>query len=99
MANENENIQPAGENHEEKHKSWLGSLIDKVQDLDTDFPLSGGEEDPRPPRHHAESKPAENADGNEKPEHHESFLHHLAEEIKHKINNIDTDFPLSGGEE
>ncbi len=101
MANENDDIKQ-GEEHTEapKHKSWLGNLIDKVQDLDTDFPLSGGEEDPRPVHHHHPvEKHDDAATGEPKPaEHHESFIKHIIEEVKHKIDHLDTDFPLSGGE-
>ena len=108
MANENEDIKKGADEHNEapKHTSWLGNMIDKIQDLDTDFPLSGGDEDPRPARHHEphhdEKKPENTAEGSEnkkKPEHHQSFIGHIVEEIKHKIDHLDTDFPLSGGEE
>lgn len=101
MANENEDIKKGDERTEApKHNSWLGNLIDKVQDLDTDFPLSGGEEDPRPAHHHTAEKKEDDATGEPKPaEHHESFIHHVIEEVKHKINHLDTDFPLSGGQE
>jgi len=106
MANENEDIKKEGAENSEapKHHSWLENLIDKVQDMDTDFPLSGGEEDPRPAHHHTEKKPepAEPNTENKDPEHlehHQSFLGHVMDEIKHKIDHLDTDFPLSGGEE
>ena len=104
MANENEDIKKgdAENNEAPKHTSWLGNLIDKVQDMDTDFPLSGGEEIPRPAHHHHEAKPeskTEEPENKEHPEHHQSFIGHIVDEIKHKIEHLDTDFPLSGGEE
>src|ERR1700677_4070977 len=106
MANENEDIKNEGAENKQapKHHSWLENLIDKVQDMDTDFPLSGGEEDPRPTHHHTEKKP-ENTEKEpenkelEHPPHHQSFIGHVIEEIKHKIDHLDTDFPISGGEE
>jgi hypothetical protein len=97
MANDNEDIKKeSSENSEEPkhHKSWVGNLIDKIQDLDTDFPLSGGEEDPRPTHHHTEEKPEE-GENKEGSEHHKSFLRNIID----KIQDLDTDFPLSGGEE
>jgi len=105
MATENEDIKKEGADNREapKHHSWLDNIIDRVQDLDTDFPLSGGEEDPRPARHHTEKKPeptpAEPENKEEEKPHHQSFIRHIIEEIEHKIGHIDTDFPLSGGEE
>lgn len=50
MAGENDDIkkEEAGNNEENKDENkrhnWISGLIDKVDNLDIDFPLSGGEE-------------------------------------------------------
>ena len=101
MANENENIKnenaensAGGENKDaSKHHTWVGDIIDKIEDaidnIDADFPLSGGDE-PHHTTHHSAPKTEEEIEEEKKKEEHKktSFLHDL---------NID--FPLSGGEE
>ena len=92
MTNENEDIVNAGaENNDgekkESHHSLLDSIIEKIEDtvdnLDNDFPLSGGIEHVV----HHKHEDAEEETTEEKPEHKKSFL-----------EGLDTEFPLSGGE-
>ncbi len=113
MANENDNINPESIQHPDhpEHHTWLQSLAEKIHNLDTEFPLSGGETEEDFARVDAheeeetkditakdatteEKKPAEEHKEGEHKEHHNIF-----ENLIHKIQNIDSDFPLSGGEE
>jgi hypothetical protein len=84
-----ENTQETGEGH---HKSWIGNIVEKIEDelenMESDFPLSGGEDHPIHPHHHHEDE----ASAEKGEEHHEPFTKHL-------LDNVDTDFPLSGAEE
>ena len=106
MKNENENtkkVNPENKDEEQKHHTtWIGEIAGEIKEeidhIDTDFPLSGGDES-HPAVHHvpkAETKPEE-----EKKEehHHQSWIGHVIEEIGEKIESLDADFPLSGGEE
>ena len=80
MANENTNNP---EEHTEEHKSWLQKALEQA---DTDFPLSGGEED-EDLDDGEEEEDAAAATDDTKDEHKSSFM-----------EDLDTDFPLSGGE-
>jgi len=74
-----------------EENTHTGSIVDKIREkihdalenMDTDFPLSGGEEHPV----HHEPKPPHEGPEEEKPHHKTSFF-----------EDLDTDFPLSGGE-
>jgi len=90
MAGENDDIkkEEAGNNEENKDENkrhnWISGLIDKVDNLDIDFPLSGGEEpDHSSPK--TEEELEEERKKNEQKKH--NFLH-----------DLDVEFPLSGGE-
>ncbi len=97
------NQQPAEHIH---HTSWFGKIIERIQELDTEFPLSGGEDghvhyikhrhtDPvvtepvKKPEPVVKAKPE-----NELGHHHTSWFSKIIE----KIQDLDSDFPLSGGE-
>ena len=84
--------------------SWFGKIIESIQDLDTEFPLSGGE-DGHPHvrrKHHTpvvavtvpQPEKTVTVPVSEEHPHHTSWFSHLIE----KIQDLDTDFPLSGGE-
>ena len=90
MANENEDVknESARNNEKPEHHSIAGKIIDKIEDvienMDTDFPLSGGEEHPVHHHEHEEEKPGEQP----KEEHHKTSF----------LDDLNTEFPLSGGE-
>ena len=100
MANENEDIKKEGTSNadgdhkepEHKHQSIIGKIVESIEDaieeMSTDFPLSGGEEHPVHHKHHKKEEPKEEKK-DEQEEHHKksSFFH-----------DLETDFPLSGGE-
>ncbi len=94
MENEKEDFSKdnTGDTESTHHKSWIGNIVEKIEDelenMESDFPLSGGEDHPIHPRHHHEDESSEK----DKDENHESFTSHL-------LDNVDTDFPLSGAEE
>jgi hypothetical protein len=58
MTNNNGYIETDNSVNTEDHKplSWFGAIIEKIEDviynMDTDFPLSGGEEHPVHHKHH-----------------------------------------------
>ena len=90
MANKNEDIlKDETEGNEEnkagqKQHSWISNLIDKVENIDVDFPLSGGEEP-----HHSHPKTEEEIEEERKKD----------EQKKHNfLHDLDAEFPLSGGE-
>jgi len=90
MADENEDIKKEGsENKEEtkpeqKHHTWIGDLIEKIDNIDVDFPLSGGEEP-----HYLRPKTGEELEEERKKD----------EQKKHNfLHDLDAEFPLSGGE-
>jgi len=93
MANENENINPENaENNEEPkpHHTWLENIVENIQKLDTEFPLSGGEtEEDFESVDDSEEEDADDDKGAKKSEehHHTSFK-----------DDLETEFPLSGGE-
>ena len=108
---ENDPKNGAGASESAPHASWFGAIMDRIYDLDVDFPLSGGE-DGHPhvvKKHHKHVeaapavevkqasapvvKPTSEADEASKAPH-ESWFAHLI----HKIQDLDVDFPLSGGE-
>ena len=74
------------------HSSWIAHVIEKlgnaVDNINVDFPLSGGEE-PALHSHHSRRLTAEEIEEEQKMRFHwkTSLFHHL-----------DTDFPLSGGQ-
>jgi hypothetical protein len=86
----------------EEHHSWLHNIIEKMQNLDADFPLSGGE--PHPQVHyHAPEEPTnemkQTDDAQEEVAHVEEHKHHTwLGDLVEKMQNLDSDFPLSGGE-
>lgn len=81
MANDKEN---SNEEQKEHHKSWLERAVEQE---DTDFPLSGGEED-EDLDDGTDDEDDENADDeNTDDETTSSFR-----------DDLETDFPLSGGE-
>ena len=92
MANENDNIKPEGvENNEEPkhHHSLLENIVEKIQNLDSEFPLSGGETEEDLDRVEHAGKDKDGHSDENKEEHHKktSFF-----------DDLDTEFPLSGGE-
>ncbi len=115
MATVNELINAETQLPEENihHTSWFGKLIERIQELDTEFPLSGGEDGHVhyvKPRHHApvvkepvkkaepvvipKPEPVVVAKEEKAPEHHHtSWFSRIIE----KIQDLDSDFPLSGG--
>ena len=79
-----------------EHHSWFEGVIQAIQDLDVDFPLSGGEHGGHHVIHHDSYFPShENADqtGEVADTDQGTWLGHLVE----KIQDLDTNFPLSGG--
>lgn len=102
MATQNEN--PTSESTPQAehphHLNWLEAIVERMQNLDTEFPLSGGEDGHHHVIHHrpiteTHAAPvAETAQAENKDTHHTSWLGHLIE----KVQDLDTDFPLSGGE-
>ena len=84
MANENENIKK--NDGKDKDENWLEHIEDEVEgnieNLDTDFPLSGGEE----PMTALDEEDEEDTDDDKK-EKKSSFR-----------KDLNTEFPLSGGE-
>jgi hypothetical protein len=105
----NENIDPNSIQHPDHpdHHTWLQSLVEKIQNLDTEFPLSGGETDEDFERATHVEQEANLPDdvttrSEQTPEHtaKEPKEHHtIMDNLLHKIHNLDTEFPLSGGEE
>ena len=88
MANEKENIKKEeNENQEDQKKhTWMGDLIESaINNIDGDFPLSGGEEP-----HHSQHKTDEEIEEEKKKEEEKKAT------LKHDLN---IDFPLSGGEQ
>ena len=88
MATENESIKNENtRNNEPKHSSVAGNIVEKIEDavenMDTDFPLSGGVEHPV---HHKHPHTEKEADKKEHPKK-TSFP-----------EDLETEFPLSGGE-
>src|SRR4051812_49292169 len=93
----NEHIDPNSIQHPDhpEHHTWLQSLMEKVHNLDTEFPLSGGETNEdldRVTHAHGDAFGEEHKTGEHK-EHHS-----IMENLMDKIYNLDTEFPLSGGE-
>ncbi len=76
----------------EHHSTWVENVMVKLEEaihnIDTDFPLSGGDE-PSLHTHHARHMTEE-----ERAEVHEKWSRRLA--FLHP--NVTTEFPLSGGE-
>lgn len=104
MLAENEIINTEENNQFEEHpthRSWFSAIIDRIQELDTEFPLSGGEDG----HHHVIRKHHHTAPKKEivkepvpvavEPEHHHTSWF---SSLIHKIQDLDSDFPLSGGE-
>lgn len=108
--NKNNHDGASGSQH---HQSWFSVIIDRIQDLDVEFPLSGGEDghphvvhkryraeikqEPVAPTPVAvEPKKVQQPVQKQQPkqEHHGNWFSHLIE----KIQDLDVDFPLSGGE-
>jgi|GEM_PF-5373684 len=82
----------------EQHPSWFSTLIERIQDLDTDFPLSGGAEHHHIVKHTHQQEtatitaaPAETV---AHAEHHSSWF----SRVIGRIQDLEVDFPLSGGE-
>lgn len=84
--NENTNNEGAENNEAPKHHSWIENIVDKIQKLDTEFPLSGGETE----------EDFESVDDKEEDETGEE----KADKSKKTsfFDDLDTEFPLSGGE-
>ncbi|MFI5195696.1 MAG: hypothetical protein ACHQD8_01280 [Chitinophagales bacterium] len=86
MKNENENIKNANpENKDEKpkhHTTLMGDIAEEIEHMDTDFPLSGGDESHPAVVHHVHKEEEEEEEHKKT-----SFFH-----------DLDTDFPLSGGD-
>jgi len=83
MANENDELKEEGQENtgeQPQHKSWIGKILEQI---DTDFPLSGGEEE-----EDFENVNEATGDDEEPEEHKKSSF----------FEDLDTDFPLSGGE-
>jgi hypothetical protein len=105
MANENENTIPEGTEgtDQPKHHTWKDIISEEFQKINTEFPLSGGEtegdlegvDDKEEGEETGENKKETKANppAEEHKEHH-SFLGNIVE----KIQKLDTEFPLSGGE-
>lgn len=105
MANENDNInQENAEGTEQpKHHTWKDIINEEFQKINTEFPLSGGEtdedlagvDDTEEGEETPESKTGTGPDApsGEPKEHHSLF-----DNLIHKIQKLDTEFPLSGGE-
>ncbi|MCW3121897.1 MAG: hypothetical protein JWQ38_1389 [Flavipsychrobacter sp.] len=94
MANENDNITPENNDQPEKKHTWLGDMLEKI---DTDFPLSGGESD-------EDLEPEDDSDERIEPDGPEEMEKNEEKGdskswFGHMLDNVDTDFPLSGGEE
>ena len=101
MTNLKEDIQ--SEDASKHHTSWLHSILDNIQELDHDFPLSGGEhEHPYVVYKHEARTDKENTTqpaqasntDNTEPKEHTSWFDNILE----RIQDLDTDCPLSGGE-
>jgi hypothetical protein len=76
-SDENKNGEPA------KHHTWIENIVENIQKLDTEFPLSGGETE----------EDFENADDSEEGGENEE------QTTKTSFNDdLETEFPLSGGE-
>ncbi len=90
-------------NEHPAHRSWLGTIIEKIQELDSEFPLSGGEDGHHrviKQQHHHHTPPKKET-VKEKVQVPETAKHHHTSwfsKIINKIQNLDADFPLSGGE-
>jgi len=87
------------------NRSWFESLVERIQDLDTEFPLSGGEDGhTHTVRHKAHARialPAEQSKpstiASAEPTTNPSFIHWFNGLVS-KIQDLECDFPLSGGE-
>ncbi len=95
--------------HPEEHHSWLHNIIEKMQNLDADFPLSGGEPHPHVHYHtpvvHTDSQSEAKIDtevhndGHDVNAHHDDNKHHTwLGALVEKMQHLDADFPLSGGD-
>lgn len=97
MANENENTKPGGtENTGESqhHRTWKDIIHEEAGKIDSEFPLSGGETEDD----FSGSDDEETSEGNDKASNEPHEHHSIMENLLHKIQNLDTEFPLSGGE-
>ena len=87
MANENDNInKDSAENHEKPkhHHTWIDSITERIQKLDTEFPLSGGETE----EDFESIDDTEDSIEEKKEDHHHTSFR----------DDLETEFPLSGGE-
>lgn len=92
--------------HPEEHHSWLHNIIEKMQNLDADFPLSGGEPHPHVHYHapvvhvenHTDAVDLKHEDHNKHDGHDEHKHHTWLGTLVEKMQNLDADFPLSGGD-
>ncbi len=97
MANENEDIKKDNPENKPHHHTWTGDLIEKIEEkieetidnIDADFPLSGGEEPHHAHPHHKTEKTEEEIAAEKEHEQHK----------KHSfLSGLNSEFPLSGGE-
>lgn len=83
-----------------KNHGWFGHIIETIQELDTEFPLSGGEGGhPHVIRH--KPQPAVSAVVSEKEASQPANANPVVAWFGHlieKIQDLECDFPLSGGE-
>jgi hypothetical protein len=79
-------ILQSGENKKEEqpgHSNWMDKVVSSIQQLDADFPLSGGESE----------EDFAKADDNER----DGDSPELTQKTSFE-DDLETDFPLSGGE-
>jgi hypothetical protein len=101
MANENDNIGAKGPEDQEapKHHSLMENLGENIEKLNTEFPLSGGETNEDLEHVISDEEGDNNAgktpkEGEDLPEEHSSIM----DTLMSKIQKLDSEFPLSGGE-
>jgi hypothetical protein len=84
METENEDIKK--ENQEEQEPTWLENIKEEISHMDTDFPLSGGDES-HPAVHHVDKDEEDIEAEDEKILRRPSLYH-----------DLECEFPLYGGE-
>ncbi len=86
MADENDQIDQAAtpKTEDHKHHTWLETVVENIQKLDTEFPLSGGETEEDFERVGDKEDDEENKE-----------VHHPKTSF---YDDLETEFPLSGGE-
>jgi hypothetical protein len=105
MVTENEDINTTGNEEKPKHHTWMEDSLEK---LESDFPLSGGETDDDLEHSLEPAERDETTPGDEGPVRtttteerhttHTSWIEGAIEKVEDALGNMNTDFPLSGGE-